>query len=260
MCISDRYIGKSYYIDNTDQRIADILSYISNPPVPYKVIGKDIIKSNQQLPLPYRYRLSDKNNILDQIIINKPTDDNLVGTLELKDGSLVLKSKPVETTTEQDKNNSSVFNSITNKTLKYDDPTFIKEFKYSDTTDFYKYADIKINSKDDNKSPVKNSKPNTDFTDNIVDSTLKSKLFGAILYPQLTSSTDLLCSKYDKYQYTTVDSNKDITIPLIMEYMFEDTNQEEKYVKTLAFDIRPALLKEIEHYIVSITVNKKYTL
>lgn len=257
---TDPYSGKSYYIDRTEQRIVDILSYISNPPVPYKVIGKDIIKSNQQLPLPYRYRLSDKNNILDQIIVNKPTDDNLVGTLELKDGSLVLKTKAVETTTEEDKNNSSVFNSITNKTLKYDDPTFIKEFKYSDTTDFYKYADIKINSKDDNKNPVKNSKPNTDFTDNIADSTLKSKLFGAILYPQLTSSTDLLCSKYDKYQYTTVDSNKDITVPLIMEYMFEDNNQEEKYVKTLAFDIRPALLKEIEHYIVSITVNKKYTL
>lgn len=253
---TDAYTGKSYYYDSPQQRMKDLAVYKKNTVLSndgkskYNIVTNKILGSDLQLPLPYRYRISDKNSILSYV--NSGTIkvvSNKVLNLVLEDNNLVLKTDDrldANNTTEQ---NVDVLNNL--DSIKYDDPDFLDTFVYNTVSDIYRYADIPVTSDDKIKNPAKNSQPGTEFL---------SKRFGAVLYPELKAAESLQCNKYDKYQYSTIDSNKDITIPVVMDYMLQDDGEQESYTKTIAFDIRPALLKELEHYIISITVNKRYKL
>lgn len=253
---TDPYTGKSYYYDSPQQRMKDLAVYKKNTGLSndgkskYNIVSNKILGSDLQLPLPYRYRISDKNSILSYV--NSGTIkvvSNKVLNLVLEDNNLVLKTDDRLDANNTAEQNVEVLNNL--DSIKYDDPDFLDTFVYNTVSDIYRYADIPVTSDDKIKNPAKNSQPGTEFL---------SKRFGAVLYPELKASESLQCNKYDRYQYSTIDSNKDITIPVVMDYMLQDDGEKESYTKTIAFDIRPALLKELEHYIISITVNKRYKL
>lgn len=253
---TDPYTGKSYYYDSPQQRMKDLTVYKKNTDPSndekskYDITSNKILGSDLQLPLPYRYRISDKNSILSYV--NSGTIkvvSNRVLNLVLEDNNLVLKTDDRLDANNTPEQNVDVLNNL--DSIKYDEPDFLDTFVYNTVSDIYRYVDIPVTSDDKIKNPAKNSQPGTEFL---------SKRFGAVLYPELKAAESLQCNKYDKYQYSTIDSNKDITIPVVMDYMLEDNGEEESYTKTIAFDIRPALLKELEHYIISITVNKRYKL
>lgn len=253
---TDPYTGKSYYYDSPQQRMKDLAVYKKNTGLSndekskYNIVTNKILGSDLQLPLPYRYRMSDKNSILSYV--NSGTIkvvSNKVLNLVLEDNNLVLKTDDRLDANNTAEQNVDVLNNL--DSIKYDDPDFLDTFVYNTVSDIYRYADIPVTSDNKIKNPAKNSQPGTEFL---------SKRFGAVLYPELKTVESLQCNKYDKYQYSTIDSNKDITIPVVMDYMLQDDGEKESYTKTIAFDIRPALLKELEHYIISITVNKRYKL
>ena len=79
-----------------------------------------------------------------------------------------------------------------------------------------------------------------------------SKMNGAFLIPSLNSHNDILCDEGTNDQFKVVQIGKSISVPLLYEY-FLDGTETKSITKTLAFDLRPILSKEPEHYMLNIT-------
>ena len=84
---------------------------------------------------------------------------------------------------------------------------------------------------------------------------------GAFLIPEILSTTQLLCDSKGKEQYRTLDVGKSISVPLLFEYFLvpNDSSTKASISKTLAFDIKSSLIKDPEHYILTITAKYDYS-
>ena len=84
---------------------------------------------------------------------------------------------------------------------------------------------------------------------------------GAFLIPEILSTTQLLCDSKGKEQYRTLDVGKSISVPLLFEYFLVpvDNSTNVSIRKTIAFDIKPSLIRDPEHYILSITAKYDYS-
>ena len=83
---------------------------------------------------------------------------------------------------------------------------------------------------------------------------------GAFFIPELYDKTQILCTTDKENQYYVLDSGKSISVPLLFEYFLVSSNVSiETIKKTLAFDIRTSMVRDIEHYIISIEAKYDYT-
>ena len=83
---------------------------------------------------------------------------------------------------------------------------------------------------------------------------------GAFFIPELIDKTQILCTTNKENQYYVLDSGKSISIPLLFEYfLVSSSGSIETIKKTLAFDIRTSMVRDIEHYIISIEAKYDYT-
>ena len=83
---------------------------------------------------------------------------------------------------------------------------------------------------------------------------------GAFLIPELISRTQILCDSKESNQYKLLDVGKMISIPILFEYFLENTdNTNVSITKTLAFDLKTSLMREPDHYILSVTAKYDYS-
>jgi hypothetical protein len=83
---------------------------------------------------------------------------------------------------------------------------------------------------------------------------------GAIFIPELIDRTQILCDTKEQNQYILVDIGMSLSIPLLFEYFLSssETSTKSSIQKTLAFDMRSSLVRDIDHYIISITAKYDY--
>ena len=83
---------------------------------------------------------------------------------------------------------------------------------------------------------------------------------GAFFIPKLLTPNDLLCDKYNSNQYKEVQVGKSVSVPLIFEYFLDEKTN--KITKTIAFDLKTSPIKNLDHYVISVTANlsKNYVL
>ena len=58
-----------------------------------------------------------------------------------------------------------------------------------------------------------------------------------------------------------LDVGKSISVPLLFEYFLSssETSSKSEITKTIAFDLKTSLIRDIEHYMISITAKYDYT-
>ena len=83
---------------------------------------------------------------------------------------------------------------------------------------------------------------------------------GEFLIPELISRTQILCDSKESNQYKLLDVGKMVSIPILFEYFLENTdNTNVSITKTLAFDLKTSLMREPDHYILSVTAKYDYS-
>ena len=85
---------------------------------------------------------------------------------------------------------------------------------------------------------------------------------GAFFIPELLSITQITCDVKKREQYKVLEVGKSMSIPLLFEYFLtqnETDNNAVSISKTLAFDLKPSLVKDIEHYILTVTAKYDYS-
>ena len=65
----------------------------------------------------------------------------------------------------------------------------------------------------------------------------------------------------EQNQYMLLDVGKSLSIPLLFEYFLSssESNPKSEITKSIGFDLKPSLVKDMEHYIISITAKYDYT-
>ena len=84
---------------------------------------------------------------------------------------------------------------------------------------------------------------------------------GAFFIPELLNRNQVLCDNKGSSQYLMLDVGKTISIPLLFEYFLTPNNDETKISisKTLAFDVKPSLIKDPDHFILTMTAKYDYS-
>lgn len=163
--------------------------------------------------------------------------------------------------------NSAGFLDMSNNTTEYyyqnDNVEYIKNYhKYSNidssSNDYIMKFENLIKSNSDGSTTYMTKEDSVStingFTGNLTDYN------GAFFIPELYDKTQILCTTDKENQYYVLDSGKSISVPLLFEYFLVSSNVSiETIKKTLAFDIRTSMVRDIEHYIISIEAKYDYT-
>lgn len=148
--------------------------------------------------------------------------------------------------------------------------------KYTKINDFFKYVNI---DDSDNEYVMKfenlsftpqggslsylNERVSlSDFCDSQTRNKKELKYYnGAFFVPELIDRTQILCDTKEQNQYVMIDVGMSLSIPLIFEYFLSSSESSVKSSirKTLAFDLKPSLIRDIDHYIISVTAKYDYT-
>ena len=136
-----------------------------------------------------------------------------------------------------------------------------------DSTNNYlmRYEDIvATDNSTPNKTTTKYLDESTTFTSfntyevtNFKNSNIASdNYYGAFLFPELETLDSILTEgkeKSSKY----VEVGESISIPITLEYYVDESLQ--GITKSIYFDLRPSLIKDPDHYMISIKCNYDYT-
>ena len=101
----------------------------------------------------------------------------------------------------------------------------------------------------------------TDFCETQAQNKKELKYYnGAVFIPELIDRTQILCDTKEQNQYILIDEGMSLSIPLLFEYFLSsaDVNSKSSIQKTLAFDIKSSLVRDLDHYIISITAKYDY--
>ena len=100
----------------------------------------------------------------------------------------------------------------------------------------------------------------SEFIKNLAKSSL-NYYSGGFLIPELISKNQIICETKNRDQYTVLEVGKSISIPILFEYFLVpvDNSTNVSITKTIAFDIKPSLIRDPEHYILSVTAKYDYS-
>ena len=231
------YTLKSIYYDNSSQNNRDTSSILQgNKPNFVGQLSAYIGVNNQQALLPYRNRYSTVKS------------NETWGFLSLEgDESLLY--------TSNDNNSSINYNSIDNLYL-YDN------CDNSNNEYLLKYEHL-LNTAKLSNNEISYLSENISFSE-FVSYLSKSNVTyynGAFLIPELISTTQILCDTNETNQYKLLDVGKTLSIPILFEYFLtpNETTTNASVSKTLAFDIKTSLMREPDHYILTVTAKYDYS-
>lgn len=283
------YNQKSHYdmVDDTSkgmsilsaQRVQDKNAYINNEYVKNKgfilnnkIYISEIMKLDTHMSLPFRYRPSLYDKLLESnygldtqnVYKYKPTDNSSWEMVSSTSNSTNTEAENKSLTTYLDVDENYfqyVFNTENSKInaliLKYENISLDKNIK-DDNSTTSKW--IYLNNSDTSLSFTNLINNSTTGLTNFLSNSSKDKLInhetlcGAFFVPQLMSKDYLLCE--DEKYYKSIPVGDSISIPLLFEYFInESVNQ---VTKTLHFDIKTALSKEISHYEISVNCVYNY--
>lgn len=81
-------------------------------------------------------------------------------------------------------------------------------------------------------------------------------LCGMFLFPEIPTNTHLLCTSTElSKQYKTIPAGNTLSIPVVVEYFLPDSNSINIH-KTICFDLKPSVDRDLDHYIIKVVVNK----
>ena len=88
-----------------------------------------------------------------------------------------------------------------------------------------------------------------------------SDLCGSFLFPELGHESQLVCNKYSDVnaQYFSIPVGDKVVIPIVFEYFILNNSEKSSTSKTICFDIKPGLDKDIMHYVLKITGSNTLT-
>lgn len=225
------YTNKSIYLNDESQNMNDASVFaLGNTPQYNGNLSSYINKDNLQVLLPYKDHINQYNNI------------SSWGTLTLSD------------------NNEYIYTTINNNVSTDNDSYLYSNVDDSNNNYIMKYEHIKyINNEDENVKYLTNNVSLSEFAKSTSQSI--NSFTGAFFIPELLSTTQLMCDNKSKEQYITLDVGKSLAIPLLFEYFLlpNETNTKVSITKTLAFDLKSSLVKDPEHYILSITAKYDYS-
>ena len=231
------FTNKSLYYDDPVQRKYDSSNILNgNKPSFTGQLDKYLGKDNLQALLPYRNR-------------TKSNDVSYWGFLSINNG------------------NSSYFTNSSDETT----------YSYEDVDKFYHYSNIDdsnnsyilkyehllntINVTDEvTKSYLSNNVSISDFVKQFPKSSV-NYYSGAFLVPELLAINQVICDSKETNQYKLLDVGKALSIPILFEYFLtpENNSTNISISKTIAFDIKPSLMRDPEHYILTVTAKYDYS-
>lgn len=253
------YTLKDIYYSDNQQNNSDIsvmLSNINNSDKQYYVFTKSltdyISTNNAQALLPNKSKSITSNTVLSYYNL---TDTNKTRKFywSSNNENIVL---------------SSVLDST--DTGNYEDSTFnqssILDFTKSD--DYTKY---RVNQKDNNYvlkyEHIEGTLDDTRLNDSTdIDIFIREQsprnvdtlnsLHGMFLFPELPTNTHLLCSNTElSKQYKSIPAGNTLSIPVVVEYFLPD-NRSTSIQKTICFDLKPSVDRDLDHYIIKVIVKK----
>ena len=80
-------------------------------------------------------------------------------------------------------------------------------------------------------------------------------LFGAFLYPNILSKSQIVSEEKDNIKYIEVGDS--LTIPIVFEYF--TTANKPSITKSLFFDIKHSTVADVKHFLIEVTGNYDFT-
>ena len=91
--------------------------------------------------------------------------------------------------------------------------------------------------------------------------TLVDNTTSAVVYPKLNEKTSLCLDNSNKMVYKVINPGESIIVPIYMGYYFKnDDNNTTAINKTLSFDLRTSLYKDLNNYTFTVVFKKESTL
>lgn len=87
----------------------------------------------------------------------------------------------------------------------------------------------------------------------------KNDINGSFLIPNLLSPSQIVCDNELNNQYKKLNVGESLTIPILFEYYLTDSFTNSSITKTLAFDLRPSLTRQLDNYIFRIIISRNLT-
>ena len=232
------YTLKSLYYDNSSQNIKDTNAILQNTKPSFTgQLSSYIGVNNQQVLLPYRNRF------------NNSTANETWGFLSLSsDNQSLLYSSNIQLGSTNYKNIDSLYlyDNCDNSNNEY----------------IMKYEHL-INTKRLSNNEISYLSDNISFSEFVADLSKSNINYynGAFLIPELVNINQILCDTSESNQYKLLDVGKTLSIPLLFEYFLTPNESEVNLsiAKSLAFDIKTSLIKEPDHYILTVTAKYDYS-
>lgn len=256
------WTGIGVYLSNTNQNLSDENNIKNTLSLKYITSHSNYMAvNNAQVLLGYRSRTGTSHS------------SSSISGANLKWRGLALTTEIVN-----DQSNNPIYkieettgsNSSNTSTSIYDTMIAANSEWYiypKDSTNNYlmRYEDIvAIDNSIPNKTTTKYLDESTTFTSfntyevtNFKNSNIASdNYYGAFLFPELETLDSILTEgkeKSSKY----VEVGESISIPITLEYYVDESLQ--GITKSIYFDLRPSLIKDPDHYMISIKCNYDYT-
>lgn len=256
------WTGIGVYLSNTNQNLSDENNIKNTLSLKYITSHSNYMAvNNAQVLLGYRSRTGTSHS------------SSSISGANLKWRGLALTTEIVN-----DQSNNPIYkieettgsNSSNTSTSIYDTMIVANSEWYiysKDSTNNYliRYEDIvATDNSTPNKTTTKYLDESTTFTSfntyevtNFKNSNIASdNYYGAFLFPELETLDSILTEgkeKSSKY----VEVGESISIPITLEYYVDESLQ--GITKSIYFDLRPSLIKDPDHYMISIKCNYDYT-
>ena len=227
------YTLKTLYYDTLTQKNNDALSKIRGA-VPGFIgkLNEYIGVNNKQALLPYNDRTNSTTNSLWNYISLDSSGNIIYSSNDLQDNN--------------DNENNYLYNNCDNSNNEY----------------ILKYEHL-INLNKLNSNDIAYLSDSISFSEFVQDLKQKNINYynGAFLIPELIAKTQILCDTNESNQYKLLDVGKSLSIPILFEYFLSKTDSTSNISisKTLAFDLKSSLMRDPDHFILTVTAKYDYS-
>lgn len=224
--------------------------------------------------LYYHNEIQDKMDINSKLRINKNnTDELLKFNLQydwLKQGQLMM---PINNRKGLTLNNCDIIGYSNEGHISYVNSSILSSsgilgLKYNteNAPFFLKYEHLYRNTDKNEKVYLSENTSISDFLQSgglsTGDTTVTpAMLTGSFLFPELNYDSQLICNKTSEVnsQYYQIAVGDKVIIPLVFEYFILNNASETSTSKTICFDIKPGIDKDIVHYILTVSGSNTIT-
>lgn len=235
------YTQESLYLDNLTQRQEDMSQiYQGKKPSFIGILQNYINVDNKQALLSFRQREEEK------MLLSNP-----MGFLDFSTSN----SDPIYSKSILTELDTYDYNAIENFYI-------YNNADASDNEYILKYENLSYTPQGESLVYMNDKTSLSTFCDNQSLNKKEIRYYnGAFFIPELLDKTQVLCNTKEKNQYMLLDVGKSISVPLLFEYFLSssETSSKSEITKTIAFDLKTSLIRDIEHYMISITAKYDYT-